>query len=486
MSKSKVDYTTTDIVIKHDSINLDRVWSLIEEEAKLFEERTPKSAEIFARSKQSMINGTPMSWWQQWRLPIPGGQVQYIMPHNWYWSKGKNQKAWDADGNEYVDYFLAETPSIWGHCPDDNVTAGLIDYIQNEGLASMVPTEDAHVATELLQKLIGLKYWYITLSASDADRNAISIARTVTGRAKVLTHHLGYMGLNEEGMYWQPVPNGPVVPRWPHYGSPKTEPTACFCEFNDLESVEEALKNRDVAIFITEPMLTDSGLLAAEPGYLEGCYELCQKYGTLFLIDETHTLTHAYNGMYGDLGLQADMWVTGKAVGGGVACGVLGMSEQVGDAYGEKLNDFTADWGIGSLTGQGTTLSANGLSVRALRLALENYYTPETYSKMVGAMDHLVAGLNEMFKKHNAPLSMIQSGARSHINVTATEPKTTLEAMLASGWGGYHEYMTLFALNRGFVPNPWFNMLMTSPYHTEEDNNRFIAVMEECVANMMR
>ena len=484
MSMLKTDWTTTDLVVKHEQIDMAHLWELIDQEVELYIKRTPKSAAIFQEANKSMINGIPMSWWQQWRMPDPRSN-EYLLPHNWYWDHGKNQQAWDADGNKYIDYFLAETPTIWGHCPDDAYTEGLIDCIKNTGLCSMVPNEDSVIATALLQKLIGLKYWYITLSASDADRNAISIARTITGRTKVMTPHMGYMGLNEEGMYWQPDPNGPIVQRWPHYGAPGTEPQVKFTEFNDLESLEEALKDRDVAIYITEPLLTDSGLLAAQPGYLEGARALCKKYGTLLLIDETHTLTHAPGGMYTALGLEADMWVTGKAVGGGVACGVLGMSEEVGDQYKSKLNDLSVDWGIGSLTGQGTTCSANLLSVRALRLALEHYYTDETYGKMIASMDHLVAGLRGVIERHQVPFSVIQTGARSHINVVPKEPKTTHEAMLGAGWGGYHEYLTLFALNRGFVPNPWFNMLMTSPYHTKDDNDGFISMFDECVGNML-
>jgi glutamate-1-semialdehyde aminotransferase len=221
---------------------------------------------------------------------------------------------------------FADTPSIWGHAPDDAFTQGVTDFIKNNGLCTMVPTGDAPIVAEMLQKLIDMKYWYVTLSASDSVRSSISIARIITGRRKVLIHNMGYLGLNEEGSYWKPVPGGEVVTRWPHYVSGTDEPATKVAEFNDLESVEEALKDGDVALFTTEAMMTDGGFCLAEPGYLQGCYELCQKYGTLFMIDETHTHTHSPRGLYNDMGLKADMWVTGKAIAGGIACGVLGMT----------------------------------------------------------------------------------------------------------------------------------------------------------------
>lgn len=484
-TKSRVDLSSAQMTPQYDEINLDRLWELIHEEAELFIQRTPKSSVLHEQATKSMINGLPMSWQQIWRhTNYETGS--FLLPHNWYWDRAKNQKVWDVDGNEYIDYFFAETPTIWGHCPDDAYTQGIIDCIKKTGLGSMVPHEDSIVAAELLQKLIGLKYWYVTLSASDADRNAISIARTITGRSKVLTPHLGYMGLNEEGMYWQPKEGDEISPRWPHLGVADVKPQVKFTHFNDLESLDEALKDRDVAIYIVEPMMTDSGLLPAKPGYLEGAAELCKKYGTLFLIDETHTLTHAPGGMYSELELEADMWVTGKAIGGGVACGLLGLSEEIGEKYRSRLNDLSVGWGIGSLTGQGTTMSGNLLSVRALRLALEHYYTDETYSKMTGAMNHLVAGLRGVIDKHQAPFSVLQSGARCHINVMPEDPENIYESMLCTGWGGYHEYLTLFTLNRGIVPNPFFNILLTSPHHTESDNNKYIEIFDECVANMLQ
>ena len=224
MSRIHIDFSAADLTPRYEQVNLDRLWGLIDDEVALFAERTPKSSAIFQEARKSMINGTPNSWWSQWRLVDPRSD-DYLLPHLWYWERGKHQKGWDADGNEYIDYMFADTPSIWGHAPDDAFTRGVTDFIKNTGLCTMIPTEDAVVATKLLQQMIDLKYWYITLSASDADRNGISIARTITGRQKVLTHNFGYMGLNEEGMYWKPIPNGPVVPRWPHL-VPRSQRTA--------------------------------------------------------------------------------------------------------------------------------------------------------------------------------------------------------------------------------------------------------------------
>jgi len=484
MTKLHNDYTTAEITPLYDNIDLERVWGLIEKEAQVFVERTPKSAEMYRQSCDSMINGTPSSWWGAWRLTNPISS-EYILPHLWYWSHGKNQKAWDVDGNEYIDYMFADTPSIWGHAPDDAFTQGVTDFIKNNGLCTMVPTGDAPIVAELLQKLVDMKYWYVTLSASDSVRSSISIARIITGRRKVLIHNMGYLGLNEEGSYWKPVPGGDVITRWPHYVSGTEDPATKVAEFNDLESVEEALKDGDVALFTTEAMMTDGGFCLAEPGYIQGCYELCQKYGTLFMIDETHTHTHSPRGLYNDMGLTADMWVTGKAIAGGIACGVLGMSEEVGDQYASKLNDIEAPWGMVSLTGTGTTVSANDLSMRALRLSLENYYTDETFGKMVGAMDYLCDGLRDLFIKHDVPFSVTQSGARVHINFNPEPAYNAIDALRGVGLGGYHEYFAVFALNRGFVVMPWSNMLLTSPYTTQEDNDKFLAMFDEFIVSML-
>lgn len=484
MSILKDDYTTAEATPIHEQVDLDRLWKLIDKEAQDFIARTPKSAAMYKDSCQSMPNGTPNSWWGAWRLANPM-TAEYILPHIWYWSHGKNQKAWDVDGNEYIDYMFADTPSIWGHAPDDAFTQGITDFIKNNGLCTMVPTEDGAIATKLLQNLIDMKYWYVTLSASDSVRNCISIARIITGRRKVLSHNMGYLGLNEEGAYWQPDPNGDVISRWPHHVSGTEEPSAKVAEFNNLASVKEALKDGDVALFSTEAMMTDGGFCVAEPGYLQGCYELCQKYGTLFMIDETHTHTHSPRGLYTAMDLKADMWVTGKAIAGGIACGVIGMTEEVGDQYSAKVTDLEAPWGIVSLVGTGTTVSANDLSMRALRLSLEHYYTDETFGKMVGAMDHLCEGMMSIFEKYSAPFSVTQSGARVHINFVPEVATNAIDALRGVGLGGYHEYFAIFALNRGIVVMPWSNMLLTSPHTTVKDNEKFLEMFDECIATML-
>jgi glutamate-1-semialdehyde 2,1-aminomutase len=179
------------------------------------------------------------------------------------------------------------------------------------------------------------------------------------------------------------------------------------------------------------------------------------------------------------------MWVTGKAIAGGIACGVLGMSEEAGDQYASKVDDLEAPWGIVSLVGTGTTVSANDLSMRALRLSLENYYTDETFGKMVGAMDYLCDGLRALFAKHDVPFSVTQSGARVHINFTPEVAYNAIDALRGVGLGGYHEYFAVFALNRGFVVMPWSNMLLTSPHTTQEDNDKFLAMFDEFIVSML-
>ena len=484
MSPEPIDFTQANLVPRHDQIDLECLWKKIDQEVARYVERTPKSAALFEDASECMVNGIPNAMWTQWRLEDPRTQA-FLLPHFWYWERGKNQKAWDVDGNEYLDYMFADTPTVWGHAPDDEFTRGIAEFVRTNSLCSMVPNDEAVTATQLLQKLIDLKYWYITLSASDANRNAINIARITTGRRKVLSPNFGYMGGPEEGMFWKPHPNLPPVPRWGYFVSAQADPAVKIAEFNDIESVEAALRDRDVAVFITEPMMTDGGFVVPKPGYHEGVRELCQRYGTLLLIDETHTLTQAPRGMYTELGLEADMWVSGKAIAGGVACGVLGLSEAVGDAYAAKTNDLSVPGGVASCLGQGTTVSANPLSVRALRLALEHYYTDETYGKMVGAMDHLCEGMQSVIDRHQVPFSLTRNGARVHLNFTPCDSYNCLEAVRSVGLGGYHEYLVLFALNRGFIVMPWENMLLTSPYTTREDNDAFVAMFDECVANML-
>ncbi|TGW04784.1 aminotransferase class III-fold pyridoxal phosphate-dependent enzyme, partial [Mesorhizobium sp. M2D.F.Ca.ET.145.01.1.1] len=161
--------------------------------------------------------------------------------------------------------------------------------------------------------------------------------------------------------------------------------TAKVIEFNDVSALEAALNDRDVACVIAEPVLTNSCMVLADPGYHEALRQLTRAAGTLLLIDETHTISTGPGGYTRKYGLEPDLFVLGKPIAGGVPASVWGMSDEVASRYADY--NRTKEPGY---SGMGTTLSANPLQFAAMRATLEEVMTQENYDRM----DHLARRLD--------------------------------------------------------------------------------------------
>ena len=153
----------------------------------------------------------------------------------------------------------------------------------------MLPTEDAVVVGEELQRRFGLPYWQITLSATDANRFAIRLARGITGRPRVLVFNYCYHGTVDEA--FATLSDGRVTARPDNLG-PGVDPAATtkVVEWNDVGALERALAPGDVACVLAEPAMTNIGIIPPEPGYHAALREITRRTGTLLLIDETHTI----------------------------------------------------------------------------------------------------------------------------------------------------------------------------------------------------
>lgn len=450
--------------------------SLIQSEVELFRSRTPKSRALFEEARHHLVDGV-MCTWHSDAMRIAR------FPHPLYIERSKNNRIWDVDGNEYVDFNMGDTPDIFGHAPDNEVTRGVADHVLNQGANTFHPDPDSIVVSRLLHERFGLRYWYSALTASDAIRFSITMARVVTERPKILMFNFGYHGTVEDCLKWAPAP-GEVAWRVSRALRPGEDPgaTTKVVEFNDLTAVEEALAARDVALVLSEPLLTDGGFTLPRPGFHAGLRELCTKYGSYLLIDETHTQTAAPTGCTGLWDLDPDLLVLGKCVAGGFPGAVYGFTDEIGAKLEDHLHDLMS---LGGLTGLGTTSTANALTMRALRLSLEHNYTDETFDKMLAAADRLVAGFKEVIAKHEAPFRVDQLGARVNLSFTPEPCFDPLSALGGLGIGGYHEYLTLYLYNRGVSVLPLLNMYMLAPQTTPSDCDEFIGRFDEAVGNML-
>ncbi|MFQ5479368.1 MAG: transaminase [Candidatus Binatia bacterium] len=459
---------------KDGLIDLSRVGRLIERETDLYAERTPKSRELAERANRHMVGGVMSNWHGDWHLPYP-----------LYAERSRGNRVWDVDGNEYIDFNLGDTPDIFGHAPDNEVTKDLSSFIRSDGIATLLPNEDAIVASEILAQRFGLRYWYTALSASDANRFSIKIARMLTGRPRVVIFNLAYHGNVDETLVWELAP-GEVRRRISVDYSPGQDPAATtkIANWNDLDSVELALKDGDVALVLTEPALTNTGIVMPQDDFHERLRELCTRHGSYLLVDETHTLSEGPRGCTGPWGLKPDFWVAGKCIASGIPCAVYGFSAAVGEKLGDILAMEDPSMAAG-MTGLGTTATGNALSTRALRLTLEHVLVDEVYDRIRVTMERLVGGMRAAIDKYGLPFSVTTMGNRCDLRFLPTPPVETFDSLLGLGLGGYFELLHLHALNRGFLIIPYLNMFLCSPCTTIQDVDAWTACFDEFLASML-
>jgi len=446
-------------------INRDHLKKLLYEEEILFHDKHPKSFALYQRARKSLQGGVPMLWMIRWAGTFP---VFVKEGHGAHFS--------DVDGNDYIDFCLGDTGAMTGHAPESTVAAIIAQA--KKGITYMLPTEDVLWVGEELQKRFGLPYWQFTLTATDANRFAIRMAREITQRRYVLVFNYCYHGTVDE-TFITLNKDGPG-PRQGNLGPPVNPiETTKVIEFNDIEALESALKTMDVACVLAEPVMTNIGIIHPEPGYHDVLRRLTMETGTLLIIDETHTICTGPRGYTGEYGLHPDMLTLGKPLAGGVPAAVYGFTQDVADRFFHHLNLDDSDVG-----GIGGTLAGNALSIAAMRATLEDVLTESAYKKAIDLSIHFTDGIESVIQENNLPWIVKRLGCRSEYWFREKPPRNGGEAFEAID-SELDRYMHLFSLNRGILMTPFHNMALIAPDTSVEDVNYHTRVFGEAVKSLL-
>ena len=248
------------------------VADLLAAETERFDREHPRSRELAGRARRSLLGGVPMHWMVRW----PGGFPVFA-------ADAAGARFRDVDGHEYVDFCLGDTGAMTGHSPEPMVRA--VQAQAERGITLMLPSEDALWVGEELTRRFGLPRWQFALTATDANRFAIRLARAITGRPKVLVFDWCYHGTVDET--FATLDGGAVVPREGNLGPPvPPSETTRVVQWNDPDALERELAHGDVAVVLTEPVLTNIGIVPPLPGFHDALREATRRHGTLLLIDE--------------------------------------------------------------------------------------------------------------------------------------------------------------------------------------------------------
>lgn len=444
-----------------------RLKNLQQREETTFLAAHPKSAALYQRAQKSLLGGVPMNWMKKWAGKFP---VFVAEAHGAHFT--------DVDGRDYVDLCLGDTGAMTGHSP-----AGFTDAIAHQaerGITLMLPTEDAIWVGEELARRFGLPLWQFTLTATDANRFAIRIAREITQRSKVLVFNYCYHGTVDEA--YITLQDGVAASRHGNIGPP-VDPTLTtrVVEFNDLAALESALLHGDVACILAEPALTNVGIVHPDPGYWAAAANLAKKYGTLLLIDETHTICAGPGGYTRAHGLKPDLFVIGKAIGSGVPAATFGMTAEVADRITARIRLEDCDTG-----GIGGTLAGNALSLAAIRATLENVLTPEAFAHMIPLAERWANGVANAIAASGLLWHVTRLGCRAEYLFRPRPPRNGGEAAAAMDFE-LERFMHLYALNRGVLLTPFHSMALMSPATSAADVDRhseaFTSAVRELVAS---
>lgn len=413
-----------------------------------------------------MPHGVPMSWMAKW----PGDFPVFV-------DHASGAHFTDADGIDYIDFCLGDTGAMAGHSPAETVAA--VTKSLPNGITTMLPGEASIEVSVELAGRFGLPYWQFTLSATDANRHAIRYARALTGRGKIVVHDFCYHGSVDEA-FATLGEGGRTVNRRSNIGPPvDTAETTIVVPFNDVDALRAALATGDVAAVLIEPALTNIGIVLPDPDYHDAVRELCTRYGTLLIIDETHTICTGPGGYTAAHRLSPDLLVIGKAIGGGIPCGTFGMSAEVAERV-EKVVALE-DIDVGGIGG---TLAGNALSMTAMAATLGSVLTAEAFERMIPLGESWADGVATAITRHRLPWHVTRLGCRAEYAFSLQLPRDGAEAAACDDFE-LQQFLHLYALNRGILLTPFHNMALMSPATTQADVDAHTAMFDACLTELM-
>ena len=404
-----------------------------------------------------------MNWMVKWAGPFP-----------LFLESASGAHATCADGHDYVDLCLGDTGAMAGHGAAPVVAA--VERQLRRGITTMLPTEDGAWVGEELTRRFGLPVWQFTLTATDANRFSLRIARAITRRPLVAVHEYCYHGSVDETFAVLAPDRKHVVARRGNLG-PAVDPavTTRVVPYNDLDALDRALADRRVAALLIEPALTNVGIVLPAPGYLESVREVTRRHGTILIHDETHTICAGPGGMTGALNLAPDMLVIGKTIGGGIPVATYGITHDIADRVRATIPVEDSDVG-----GIGGTLAGYALSMAAARAALGEVLTEAAFARMLPLAERWERGVAEAIAQHGAPWSVTRLGTRAEYHFMPEPPRDGAD-QIAHADPELERLLHLWVMNRGVLMTPFHNMALMSPVTSEADVDRHTEAFDAAV-----
>ncbi len=390
---------------------------------------------------------------------MPGGNTRasiHVDPFPLTMARGEGARLWDLDGHEYADFLSEFTAGIYGH--SHPAIRKAIEAALTGGLNFGAHTEiEARFAAAVCARFPSIELVRFTNSGTEANLMAVSAARAITGRSKILVFGGGYHG----GVFY-----------FRGHGSPLNAPFDFLLgRYNDLEALETLVRShrQELAAILVEPMQGTTGCIPAERDFLAGLRALANETGALLIFDEVMTSRLAPGGLQEVHGILPDLTTLGKYLGGGMSFGAFGGRVEIMERFDPRRPDAFQHAG---------TFNNNVLTMNAGMVGLTELYTPERARALNQWGDRLRQRLNAVVRRPG--LAMQFTGVGSMMSVHMTDGPIRSEEDAARGNGALRDLFWFDLVASGI----WFaklGMFALSIALDDEDGDKLVAAVEEFV-----
>jgi glutamate-1-semialdehyde 2,1-aminomutase len=348
-----------------------------------------KSVALLNKSKQYFTNGEGSS----------GRTALYPI----YVDHAKGSRLFDVDGNEFIDFMLGYGPLILGHC-HPRVVKSISEQAQKQLVHGCCHELELDLCRKIVSLIPSIEQIKLNVTGTEAVQAAVRLARAYTGRSKVIKFMGNYHGwidnllisgaaTKPELMGRRNAPNSVLISK----GQPESVLSDILVShFNDIDRVEELILQNpgEIAAILTEPMMTNAHIIPPKEGFLAKLKALASKHGILLIFDEVVSgFRVAMTGGQGYYGVEPDITVFGKALGGGLPISAVGASTEIMKTF--------VDGGAIHLG----TFNSNSLAVAAANAALDELmHDVDAFRRMNRLGQRLQEGIVTIFSERGIPV----------------------------------------------------------------------------------
>ena len=381
----------------------------------------------------------------------------------------------DSDGKRYIDYVGSWGPMVLGHNHPAIIDA-VLKAVPN-GLSFGAPTESEITLAKLVCKLVpSIELVRMVSSGTEATMSAIRLARGYTGRDKIIKFEGCYHGHSDSllvkagsGALTLGQPSGPGVPA-------DFAKHTITCIYNDLDSVKQAFEQypNEIACLIVEPVAGNMNCVPPKAGFLQGLRELCDQYGTVFIIDEVMTgFRVSLGGAQAYYNVKPDLTTLGKIIGGGMPVGAFGGKREIMEAIAPTGPVYQAG-----------TLSGNPIAMAAGLACLTELSKVGNEEKLAEKTKTLAEGLKALAIKHNVPFVVQYVGGMFGLFFTEQTEVTSFQEVMKCDAAKFNRFFHLMLEQGIYLAPSAFEAGFMSLAHSDADIEATLQAADKAFAQL--